>query len=237
MSDGIDPRVLARALEMVRAGEGVSLGSVGGKYSQLLVCRSGRFWIEELDEGQSFGREISEQQAIEALAKIPDALPALLARPAWRDFFRVLVEGDRTQARTALDATVGLPGDAEQFRFVYEAFLAWPEQRPSPRLREQLKSLAEGGMALHPLRAAAYAPEDTAAIHKSLEYLTALGEMTGWSRYLYQYRADCYERLGDLQAALDDCLLEKKYHGTQQMVARIQRLRAALKTGFGPRSR
>jgi hypothetical protein len=228
MSDVIDSQAQVRALEMIRAGEGVSLGSVGGKYERSLVCRFGQFWIEELDEGQSFDREITEQQAIEALAKNPDAVRALLARPLWRHFFQVLVEGDRTQAKAALDATVGLPGYAEQFRFVYDAFLAWPEQRPSPQLREQLKSFAEGGMALHPLRAGAYASDDAAATKMSLEYLTALGEMTGWSRSLYQHRADYYERLGNLQAALDDCLLEKKFHSNQQMVARIQKLRAAL---------
>lgn len=228
MGDVIDSQALARALEMIRAGEGVSLGSVGGKYSKSLVGRSGQFWLEELDEGQRFDCELTEQQAIEALAKVPDGVPELLARPAWRHFFRVLVAGERAQAKAALDATVGLPGYAEQFRFVYEAFLAWPEQRPSPQLRQQLRSFVEGGMALHPLRAAAYAPEDTAATHKSLEYLTALGEMTGWSRSLYQYRADCYERLGNLQAALDDCLLEKKFYGSPEMAVRIRKLRAAL---------
>jgi len=230
MSDLIDSQARARALEMIRAGEGVSLGAVGGKYAKSLVCRSGQFWIEERDEGQSFDCQLTEQQAIEALAKNPDAVRALLARPLWRHFFQVLVEGDRLQAKAALDATLGLPGDAEQFRFVYDAFLAWPEQRPSPQLREQLRSFAERGMALHPLRAAAYAPDDTAVTHKSLEYLTALGEMTGWSRSLYQHRADCYERLGNLQAALDDCLLEQKFYGSPQMAARIQKLRAALKT-------
>lgn len=229
MSDLSDAEARARALTMVRAGEGVSLGSVSARYAQTLVCRSGKFWIEELDEGQSFDREITEQQAIQAIADNPDAVRELLARPLWQHFFRTLVEGDRLQAKAALDATVGLPGDAAPFRFVYDAFLAWPEQRPSSKLREELKSFVDGGLALHPLRAAAYAPDDTAATQKSLEYLTALGEMTGWSRSLYQHRAEYYERLGNLQAALDDCLLEKKFYGTHGVATRIQKLRAALR--------
>lgn len=229
MSDVIDSAARARALEMVRAGESVSLGSVGGKYSKSLVGRAGQFWIEELDEGQSFEHEITEQQAFEALVQEPDAVRVLLARPVWQHFFRVLVEGNRAQAKAALDATVGLPGHAEKFRFVYDAFLAWPEQRPSAQLREQLRALVAGGLTLHPLRACAYAPDDTAATHKALEYLTALGEMTSWSCSLYLHRADCYERLGNLEAALDDCLLEKKFYGGQQAAARIQELRAALR--------
>ena len=226
MSDVIDSQARARALEMVRAGESVSLGSVGGKYSMTLVCRSGQFWLEELDEGQRFDREISEQQAMEALTDNPDDVRALLSRPLWRHFFQTFRDGTRTQAKAALDATIGVPGYAAQFRFVYDAVLAWPEQRPSPQLKEQLKSFVEGGMALHPLRAAAFEPEDTAATKKSLEYFTALGEMTGWSRALYQHRADCHERLGNLQAALDDILLEQKFYGNQQQ--RIRQLRAAL---------
>lgn len=228
MSGVIDERGLARALEMVRAGDGVSLGSVGGKYDKGLVCRSGQFWIEEFDEGQSFDREITEEQARQELAKKPEVVRMLLARPLWRAFFRALIEGERGQAKAALDATGGQPHRGEQFRFVYEAFLAWPEQRPSPALREQLKSFVEEGMALHPLRAGDYAPEDTAANAKSVEYLTALGEMTGWPRALYEHRAEFYERLGNLQAALDDCLLEKKLNGAP-LGDRIQALRAALR--------
>jgi hypothetical protein len=229
MSDVIDPQTLASALEMVRSGQGVSLGSIGGKYGKSLACRAGQFWIDELDEGQSFEREITEEQAMQQLANNPHVVRELLASPIWRQFFEAWVEGARAQAKVALDATIGLPGYAEQFRFVYDAILAWPEQRPSPALREQLKSFVAGGMTLHPLRAAAYALDESAATKKALEYLTALGEMTGWSRSLYQHRADYHERLGNLQAALDDCLLEHKFHGTHDMPARIQKLRAALR--------
>lgn len=227
MSELLDAEARARALEMVRVGEGVTLGSVGGKCSQTLVCRSGQFCIEEFDEGQSFDRPITEQQAIQALANHPDAVQELLARPLWQRFCRAFIEGDRHQAQAALDATAGLPGPVARFRFVYEAILAWPDRRPSSQLKEQLKSFAEGGMALHPLHTAAEFVSAQATAARSLEYLTALGEITGWSRSLYLHRADCHERLGNLQAALDDLLLEQKFYGGQQ--ARIRDLRAALK--------
>lgn len=230
MSDVIDPQAQARALELVRAGEGVTLGSVGGKCSRTLTARSGQFWLEEFDEGQSFDREITEEQAIQLLATHPEAVAAALAQPIWRAFYQAFFESDRAQAKAALDATTGLPGYGAQFRYVYEAFLAWPEQRPSPQLKEQLRSFVEQGMVRHPLRAGSWVCDDEMRVtQKSLEYFTALGEMTGWSRSLYEYRSECYERLGNLQAALDDCSMEYKFHSNQAMPARIRTLRAALR--------
>jgi hypothetical protein len=229
MSDVIDLQDQARALETVRAGNGVSLGSIGGKYSKTLTARSGQFWIEEFDEGQSFDREISEEQAIQLLAANPEAVAAALAQPIWRAFYQAFFESERAQAQAALDATAGLPDYGAQFRYVYEAFLAWPEQRPSPQLKEQLRSFVEGGMVRQSLRAGSWVCDETVVTKKSLEYFTALGEMTAWSRSLYQYRSECHERLGNLQAALDDCLLEYKFHSNREMPARIQALRAALR--------
>ena len=204
--------------------------SSSGRYTKSLACRSGQFWLDEFDEGQRFDRAITEEQALQQLADHPDVVRELLARPIWQQFFQAWVEGDRAQAKVALDATFGLPGHAEQFRFVYDAVLAWPAQRPSPALREQLRSFVEGGRVLQPLSASVHALDETTAAKVTLEYLTALGEMTGWSRSLYRHRADCHERLGNLQAALDDCLLEHKLHSSYDMPARIQKLRATLRS-------
>jgi hypothetical protein len=229
VSDAFDQETITRILALLRSGECVCLSSMGGRWSETLLYRSGQFFIATFDEGSSDERPASEQDFYAALAKAPDAFRSLLARPLWKRFSAAFVDGDRAQARAALEATRGLPGDPERYRYVFEALLDWPEQAPSPELLAKLKVLVRDGMALHPFRIAAYGRDDPATAKKAVEYLTTLGDITGWPRLLHEQRALFHERLGDLRAALDDCLLERKIEPSQPLDERIQRLRNAVR--------
>jgi hypothetical protein len=226
--DAFDPQTITRIRELLQSGEQV-VTSGSSRWSKTLLWRSGQFFFDTFDEGSSYETPASEQDFSAALAEAPGAFHELLARPAWRRFFAAFVDGDRAQARAALHATRHLPGNPERYRYVFEAVLDWPEQAPAPERLAQLKELVRGGLAVHPFRSASYGRDDPATTRRAIAYLTTLGDITGWPRLIHGQRADFHERLGDLRAALDDCLQERKLEPNPSLAERIQKLQRAVR--------
>jgi hypothetical protein len=183
----------------MRQGARVTVG--GGRWNQTFSHRSGDWYAEEFDEGVAHEGVSSEEAIRKAFALSPGPFLALLGEPFWQGFADALLAGDRARARAWLEAghACGAPDLA-----ILSAFLAWPEEAPSRETRELVaRAIAEQRAASIFQMAILQAHGDVAA-RRGVEFMDALGAMTGEPLHFFAQRAGFRVRAGDIDGALAD---------------------------------
>ena len=220
-------------LDQLRSGASFTVG--GSRQHRRFSCRAGEWICEDVDEGVSEARVISEHALRQSIQAHPDAVRALLRRPHEQAFRLAYLGGQRELAREQLEAAARY-GDPLGHAELFIALLGWPEREPSPEAVKRIRAKLAGHEVWHAFMGAVDWEQSPTSMRLGVRFVDRLVEMVGDCPGALYLRASFRARAGELDAALADLLVELERPeleaGARERVrASLDELRAASSTG------
>ncbi len=173
----------------------------GGRWNETFSFRDGDWYSVVFDEGVFLEGASSEDQIRAAYVRHPAPFLELLGEPFWEGFASALLAGDRDRARTWLEQ--GRACGARDLD-ILGAFLAWPEERPSSEVRQLVERAIFEQRAVSIFVAAVLQSYGDVMARRGVEFMNALGAMTGEPPHFFGQRAEFRVRVGDIDGAIAD---------------------------------
>ena len=193
-----------RIVAAIRSGAEAVTG--GGRFSTTYRSRNGGFIISQFSEGETEEHAIDEATLRAAIHEHRDEFLDVLRAPLRERLKVALLETRTREAERAALAELLAYGDCLNSTEVFEAVIAWPDEKPPPEAIASIEK-KDGNDLYHSIMSGiGHGTKTVAGGQFGLRFFATVAEMLGHEtmRDFRRYRAHFRALAGDLSGALAD---------------------------------